>query len=98
MRGTLFSSLMAVAAIGFQTTAAVPTQLGATAPARGSPPHRTALTPFKEDITGGNPGYYIAWWFAPSGSIVTQFDSTMEVPNLSTDTTIGVSRSAEFHG
>ena len=38
-----------------------------------------------------SPVYYIAWFFPPSGSIVTNFVSTMSVPGLSPVPSLGVS-------
>lgn len=43
-----------------------------------------------------NPNYYLVWWFAPSGSVVTGFDSIMEIPNLSSNTGVGVSYSVKY--
>lgn len=58
-------------------------------------PNRTAV-PFLSDVNldavaASGPQYYIVWFLPPSGSQITNFVSTMTVPNLSAHTNIGVS-------
>jgi hypothetical protein len=38
-----------------------------------------------------NPTFYDLGWFAPSGSVFTELDCTMQIPSLPLNTNIGVS-------
>lgn len=44
------------------------------------------------DTSSSGPTDHIAWWFAPSGSHITDFSVDMEVPALSPHPKVGVSR------
>lgn len=88
MNGKLLSIVMVIAAIAVQQTVAVPH------PNR-TVPHQSHVFAAPATEATSNPFYYTAWWFAPSGSVVTGFDSIMKIPKLSSNTQIGVSYPAK---
>ena len=102
MKGSAFAIVAAVTGLSSQFTSAVALPFTPRASAhlalnRTAPHYQNNQAEYIGSEDSSGPVYYIAWFFPPSGSIITNFVSTMSVPKLSPNPNIGVSTLPGFH-
>lgn len=85
-----FGILSCLLAIAGQTSAAAIEQQPTINTNRTSVPTPDGIA--SADASASSATYHIAWWFAPSGSHITDFSVNMQVPALSPHPNVGVSR------